>query len=101
VRGGDLAERLGGDEFVILLKGEDARRPEAIVERLEATMAAPIHISGRQLRIGTSVGVAQAREGDDREALLRAADAAMYAAKRAGRPIDGPPLRETRRRKLG
>jgi diguanylate cyclase (GGDEF)-like protein len=74
LRGGDTAARLGGDEFVVLC--EDVGGPA------EARL-----IAGRvveEVPGGVSVGVALACDVQDPEALLRAADASMYAAKRAG-----------------
>ena len=75
LRGGDTAARLGGDEFVVLCE-DVAGLPEArgIADRVVS-----------ELPGGVSVGVALAIDGtEDPDALLRAADAAMYVVKRSG-----------------
>jgi diguanylate cyclase (GGDEF)-like protein len=77
VRAGDVVARLGGDEFAVLACGLDDR--DAFVERLFGALAEPVALSGKQLHLRASVGVADA--GAD---LLRNADLAMYAAKAAG-----------------
>ena len=84
VRPDDLVARLGGDEFVILLDGigspEDASR---VARRAVAAVQEPVHIMGEQLRTGVSIGIALATDGQQAAAaLLSAADAAMYRAKR-------------------
>jgi diguanylate cyclase (GGDEF)-like protein len=84
---GDLAARLGGDEFAVLVP-EVADEDEAVAlgERLAAILRTPVTVAGREVLARASVGVRVARGGDeDPERLLRDADMAMYAAKRAGR----------------
>jgi diguanylate cyclase (GGDEF)-like protein len=86
VRDDDLVARLGGDEFAILLtRNPDEQRAVAIAERIHERLREPHPIDGRQVLVGASVGVALF-PGDsvDIESLMRAADAAMYQAKRAG-----------------
>lgn len=86
VRSDDLVARLGGDEFAMVL-GAGATRERAVeaAERVSATMAPPMTVSGRQLHIHASVGVAVATPGTSLEELLRSADVAMYQAKKAGK----------------
>jgi diguanylate cyclase (GGDEF)-like protein len=87
-RKGDTVARIGGDEFVILMPGMDQplsalSRVERIIDRLSE----PIPYADTQARIGASAGVilsSQARDADVAR-LLAHADAALYAAKRAGR----------------
>jgi diguanylate cyclase (GGDEF)-like protein len=84
---GNAAARLGGDEFVVVL--EQLSRPEeahAVAERLLAALAADYWIQGTRVTISASIGIVHS-DGGYRNAsdLLRDADAAMYAAKGAGR----------------
>lgn len=83
VRKADVLARLGGDEFAILLEGN--LTPEllrTLRTKLEASLATPIHIGSTQVRVGVAVGFALATSPDERtEAVLRRADAAMYARK--------------------
>jgi diguanylate cyclase (GGDEF)-like protein len=83
----DLAARLGGDEFAVLVpQVADEDEAVALGERLAAILRTPVTVSGREVLARASVGVRLARGGDeDPERLLRDADMAMYAAKRAGR----------------
>lgn len=88
-RSGDIVARLGGDEFVLLLPavGPDPWLAE-VAWRVVDTLAAPIALpgGGEAARIGASVGLAVLpRDAGDRDGLLRLADQAMYAAKRAGK----------------
>lgn len=86
VRGTDTVSRMGGDEFVVLAEecGPDAL--SQLADRLLATCDAPLDIDGRGLQVGLSIGVARGNApGDGLDGLLRAADAAMYRAKAAGK----------------
>lgn len=79
--------RLGGDEFTVLVNGitrpEDAAR---VAERLVAALREPIAVGKHEFVIGASIGIATFPiDGDDAEALLQNADAAMYFAKGRGR----------------
>jgi diguanylate cyclase (GGDEF)-like protein/PAS domain S-box-containing protein len=82
-RSADTVARLGGDEFAILIEGADGR--EGLPERLSAAMTHPFSLSGNQLRVTTSIGIATASTDDTADDLLRNADVAMYAAKRHGK----------------
>ncbi|HEX9184946.1 MAG TPA: diguanylate cyclase [Burkholderiales bacterium] len=87
VRGSDSVCRKGGDEFVVLLAeithAEHAARSAA---KLIAAVTAAHPIEGRALDVTASIGIGiYPRDGADGEALLKAADAAMYQAKAAGR----------------
>ena len=85
VRSADLVARIGGDEFaVIQVEGLDAC--EELAENLVACLAEPFAIGTLDVRIGASLGYAVAPcDGSDIDALMAAADAALYAAKSAGR----------------
>jgi diguanylate cyclase (GGDEF)-like protein/PAS domain S-box-containing protein len=82
-RSADTVARLGGDEFAILIEGADGR--EGLPDRLSAAMSHPFSLSGNQLRVTASIGVASAGADDTADDLLRNADMAMYAAKRHGK----------------
>jgi diguanylate cyclase (GGDEF)-like protein/PAS domain S-box-containing protein len=82
-RSADTVARLGGDEFAILIEGADG--PEGLPERLAAAMSHPFTLSGNQVRVTASIGVASASSEDRADDLLRNADMAMYAAKRHGK----------------
>ena len=82
-RTADTVARLGGDEFAILVESADGR--EGLPERLGAAMAHPFSLSGNQLRLTASIGVATASADDTADDLLRNADVAMYAAKHRGK----------------
>jgi diguanylate cyclase (GGDEF)-like protein/PAS domain S-box-containing protein len=82
-RSADTVARLGGDEFAILIEGADGQ--EGLPERLAAAMSHPFTLSGNQVRVTASIGVASASTDDSADDLLRNADMAMYAAKRRGK----------------
>ena len=82
IREKDLAARLGGDEFVIALPNTDRKTAQVILQRLHEQFIPPFHIGDLQLAMHPSVGTASAPEhGQDLEALLSAADKAMYEDK--------------------
>jgi len=87
VRGGDAIARVGGDEFAVLLEHCNAADALHIAEQIR-TAAAAIGVDHGELRlnIGASVGVSMVpAAGATVAELLADADAACYAAKRAGR----------------
>ncbi|MBY5408001.1 GGDEF domain-containing protein [Rhizobium leguminosarum] len=86
-RAGDTAARLGGEEFVLVLKEIMPGRAELTAERIRrAFEAREIHIDDEVLTCTVSVGVAPGRSKSlDFDAMLSAADKALYVAKRAGR----------------
>lgn len=81
----DFTARYGGEEFVIVLFGADIHKAAAIAERLRQSLAdRPLEIEPEPLAVTLSIGVASAQSGSA-EALLKAADQALYQAKRTGR----------------
>lgn len=82
----DSLARYGGEEFVALLPDTDKRNAARLAERLRREFA-DAHSAGESTRAVTiSIGVASAPEdGSTEEALISAADAALYRAKREGR----------------
>lgn len=94
--GDHFAARLGGDEFVLLLRGSYARERLAPgVERLLGELRHDVPADGGIITVSTTIGVATVDSSiDGRSALLKAADQALYRAKRlrrgtaaiAGRP---------------
>ena len=84
VRPDDTVARLGGDEFVVLLTASP--EPDAVAERIVASLNVPMWIDGTMLRPSLSLGLASvAQETVEGSELLRQADVAMYAAKAAGK----------------
>jgi diguanylate cyclase (GGDEF)-like protein/PAS domain S-box-containing protein len=82
-RSADTVARLGGDEFAVLIEGADGR--DGLSERLAEAMAHPFRLSGNQVQVTASIGVATAASGESADDLLRNADVAMYEAKRCGK----------------
>jgi diguanylate cyclase (GGDEF)-like protein len=85
-RATDFLARIGGEEFALLLPEQDAPGAAVVAEHLRAALAA-LDYGGiwPGLRVTASVGIASLRGNEGRDALLRRADAALYAAKNAGR----------------
>ncbi len=84
----DLLVRYGGDEFAVLLPQLAAPKAVTIAERVCEAVSGGAHDGDDsliQIPIRISMGVAELRDGDDLDKLIRAADAALYRAKRAGR----------------
>ncbi len=85
-RPNDVVARLGGDEFALLTALSGTAALQQLAQRLLDALAAPCEIKGLQLTVRGSLGVARApQDGADVDALLNAADLALYAAKTAGR----------------
>ena len=87
VRETDTVARLGGDEFAIIQSSVD--QPDgatSLARRLIDVLSAPYDVSGHQVMIGTSIGIAVLPgDGDDPDLLLKNADLALYRAKEEGR----------------
>jgi diguanylate cyclase (GGDEF)-like protein/PAS domain S-box-containing protein len=84
IREGDSIARLGGDEFAILLPNASEEDGLRVAQRVSDSLGDPLIVGSNAIKVDVSVGVAVfLRDGSDAEALLKSADAAMYAAKRA------------------
>ena len=88
----DLVARLGGEEFAVLLPHQGSADAVQVAERcLQAIEAAAIAHAGSSVapHVTVSIGAAQSiKPAQDGAALLAAADAALYLAKRQGRRRD-------------
>jgi diguanylate cyclase (GGDEF)-like protein/PAS domain S-box-containing protein len=85
MRPGDTAARLGGDEFSVLLENTSQLDTALLAKRILSVLLAPIVVQGKEVVVTGSIGIALSEAGQDSDALLRNADAAMYTAKSAGK----------------
>lgn len=87
MRESDTVARIAGDEFVIALEALDQPAEARLVAaKIIASMEVPFQVEGIRRLVTTSVGLAFANPlTDDPKSLLRAADEALYRAKRDGR----------------
>lgn len=87
VRDVDTVARLGGDEFVVTLPYVRESHDAALVAaKIIDSIVLPFEVGGRELLIGTSIGISLfPDDGTDVDTLMRNADAAMYHAKESGR----------------
>jgi len=87
LRAPDIVARLGGDEFAVVM--HDVHGSAAAVrlaQRMIETMREPVHVLGKELFTGVSVGIALGTPAySEPEELLRDADIAMYRVKEKGR----------------
>lgn len=87
LRGTSTVARLGGDEFLVILPGMTGpEAPGQVADRILETFASPFLLSGQEVFVTTSIGIATfPTDSDDSGTLLQHADAAMYEAKRNGK----------------
>jgi len=85
----DLSGRVGGDEFLVILRDCDAETDlEQIAARIIAAIEEPVPFDGQLCRISASIGLTTSADypvRPDLDRLMADTDAALYAAKRAGR----------------
>ncbi|HKC34136.1 MAG TPA: EAL domain-containing protein, partial [Xanthobacteraceae bacterium] len=101
----DTIARLGGDEFAIVIENADLADIRQLAKRILADVRRPFELSGTQVYVGVSVGIALSPQvGVERLELVRRADIALYRAKDSGRDAyrlfspemdDGVKLRST------
>jgi len=87
LRSSDTISRQGGDEFMILLPEiVDHYAPAEVAEKLLSACVEPFDISGHEIRVSISIGIAvYPYDGENVETLTKSADSAMYHAKALGR----------------
>ncbi len=87
MRASDTVARVGGDEFVVLVQDVDNRcECLPVARKLVEAVGHPVSFPGGEATLGVSAGLSfYPEDGQDRESLMRVADASMYLAKRAGR----------------
>ncbi|BAQ77409.1 MULTISPECIES: putative bifunctional diguanylate cyclase/phosphodiesterase [Pseudomonas] len=82
----DILGRMGGDEFTALLELSFPEQAAKVAEKLIERLSISQQIDGLEVVLGASIGIAIYPDcGSNLDGLLRAADIAMYEAKRAGR----------------
>jgi diguanylate cyclase len=100
----DLPCRYGGEEFAVILPATAAANACVVAERIRAAVEASNTVcDGKTLKVTCSIGMSDFLPGDDVAKLIRRADDALYASKKAGRncghwntgaehiPINAPP----------
>jgi diguanylate cyclase (GGDEF)-like protein/PAS domain S-box-containing protein len=87
IRQTDTAARIGGDEFLLILT--EVSSPEdasGVARKLLALLSEPISFDGWHANVGASIGISlYPADGKDTDALIKAADDAMYRVKRNGK----------------
>ena len=82
----DVLCRWGGEELIVLMRDQRLADAAEMAERLRRAIAAePLFTPDDGLRVTISAGVAEARDGDDADAVIARADLALYQAKQRGR----------------
>lgn len=87
VRASDTVARIGGDEFILVLRDIEGREGlERIAEKVLDTIRMPVKVGDQMCTLGASVGVSVfPRDGETADALIAAADRAMYQVKSDGK----------------
>jgi diguanylate cyclase (GGDEF)-like protein len=87
LRNSDVVSRLGGDEFLVMSVGlKNPNQAQELGEKLLKAFREPFVLSAQTCSVGLTIGYALAPlDGNDSRALLKRADAAMYAGKQDGK----------------
>jgi diguanylate cyclase (GGDEF)-like protein len=86
LRKSDLIGRYGGEEFAVVMPDTDLDAALGVLDQLRELCAQIVYSSGAQeFNCTISIGTASSRDYTEMETLIRAADGALYAAKRGGR----------------
>ena len=87
VRSADTVARIGGDEFIVMISDQlKVSDIEFCAEMFLRAISAPYHVQGHTINVTASVGICLYPDfASDTEHMLRRSEAAMYAAKEAGR----------------
>jgi diguanylate cyclase (GGDEF)-like protein len=87
VRDNDTVARLGGDEFAIVQTGINVHSDAAVLaKRIVGILSTPFEITGREVKVGVSIGIALAPlDGTNTDDVLAKADSALYRSKSSGR----------------
>lgn len=82
----DSIGRYGGEEFIVVFPSCDAANAAAIAERIRRSISAvPVTALSEKIFVTASIGIAEARQSHDADAVIREADNALFRAKQAGR----------------
>lgn len=105
IRQGDILARLGGDEFLLLLyNSPEPVLLQEIAGRMVRSVEQPVYVSGWEVEVTISIGIAEAKEADYKISNFMAnADIAMYRSKQAGKGCHTsflPEMMEDNKRKL-
>ncbi len=85
-RESDLPCRYGGEEFGVILPTTDALSARVVAERIRTAIEESVtQYEGKTLKVTCSIGMSQFESSDDVGRLIRRADEALYASKKAGR----------------
>ena len=87
IREGDTVARIGGDEFVVMLLDSDLAHATGVAERILEALRQPYELGKKTITgVSASIGIAEyPAHASSLDALLSAADNAMYIAKRNGK----------------
>jgi len=81
----DAVGRYGGEEFIVVFPRCDESIAMGIAERIRSSIAQPIRIEDQQISVTASIGVARAIHSKSADAIMQAADDALFRAKQLGR----------------